>query len=208
MPNWVYNGLSIQSNPDDITVIKAQLSMPPTKYEGEDIETPISFWNIVRPKDSEMGDYRATIGWSKEHSDWKDHNDPTNWYQWNIRNWGCKWDCSNPEITGSEDDCVSYTFETPWGYPEQAFVTLSKQYPEATLFLSYEEENGWGGEIEIVYGTVKELSAWDWKCPECDDFYAGDVDDFYCENCENLVCPSCKANSNEDCDNHKIKESV
>jgi len=169
MPNWVYNTVTLEGKLPLVRRVRDKLASPVAE-SGE--VNPFSFWNIVHPKDSEMEDYRATIGWSKEHSDWKDHNDPTNWYQWNIRNWGCKWDSCNTEVTSplavhkdkATDEMiatVTYSFETPWSPPTEALTALSKKYPRLTIRHYFEEEQGWGGEGYFQGGLLYVEREWD-----------------------------------------------
>jgi len=38
------------------------------------------------------------------------------WYEWNISNWGTKWDAQPFDINW-EDDCVTFQLETAWSPP-------------------------------------------------------------------------------------------
>ena len=49
---------------------------------------------------------------------------------------------------------VYYNFNTAWGLAMPALINLSSQYPDLLLTLSYEEETGWGGELEILRGEL------------------------------------------------------
>ena len=83
---------------------------------------------------------------------------------------------------------VYYNFNTAWGIPEQALITLSSQYPDLLFTLSYEEETGWGGEMELLRGTIISHSQYNWKCRECDHT---EDETPYCEECEYDMCPKC-----------------
>ena len=101
------------------------------------------------------------------------------WYSWNITNWGCKWDVAvadndeYPETEliadypNGENQVLVYKFMTPWGIAEEAMITLSKQFPTLLFTLSFEEETGWGGEIEFLRGQGTVLSDYGWRCREC-----------------------------------------
>ena len=121
MPNWVYNGLTIEGNPDSVNKLVAQVgksfTMPievhnmgdvsssgfPTKYKDVTYDKPIfAFWNIVNPYD--QGISAEEYAQQPMRSD-LDVNDPNwwsdveakrlvdkSWYSWNVTNWGCKWD--------------------------------------------------------------------------------------------------------------------
>jgi len=224
MPNWVYNGLTIEGSPEDINKIKTQLNKPfsvihdswnvesgqmekkPTSYNN-----PIfAFWNITKPTDLD-----TYFGPQPKH----DPNKPIafdsdHWYDWNVRNWGTKWDVANQDNDSPYNDttieetdkAVVYTFNTAWSVPLPALVSLSSQYPEAILHLFYQEETGWGGEYQIMNGkTIREMS-YDSQCPECDGTDCME----YCENDCGEVCSKCNwlgeadLDSVAQCDEHKV----
>ena len=135
------------------------------------------------------------------------------WYDWNIRNWGTKWDVAvsgdekHPETymegpTPNGDNLVVYyNFNTAWSRPLPALENLSAQYPDLLFTLSYEEETGWGGEMEILRGQIISESEYDTKCPDCDAYDTLD----YCEDCENNVCSTCNFGAEDVCETHKEK---
>jgi len=65
--------------------------------------------------------------------------------------------------------------------------------------LSYEEETGWGGEMEILRGQIISESQYDTKCRDCDAYDCME----YCEDCENDVCSACGYGSEDICETHK-----
>jgi hypothetical protein len=213
MPNWVYNGLTIDAEPDVINKIKAQLSEPyETKHldwqtneiKSEMVEQPFSFWNIIKPTDLD-----AYYDKPVTH----DQNGRDHWYNWNIRNWGVKWEAKFGDEHHPEDGLsLCYTFETAWGIPDTAMLKLSEQYPTASLELEYEEENGWGGCILYENGTSTETEEYDTKCRDCGALNTLD----YCEECSNQLCEKCNNTSEADmdalaeCETHKhlAKETV
>lgn len=40
-----------------------------------------------------------------------------NWYDWNIKEWGTKWDACYTCVSGSGDDWIVILFETAWAPP-------------------------------------------------------------------------------------------
>lgn len=155
MPNWVTNVLAVSGDKDQIEALLAQVSAPfvrKTHTFDEDnrnlvwvdvqVETEFSFWNIVRPSD--LDDYYAD----------------SNWYDWNIKHWGTKWDV-DATVERSSDDYVLIRFDTAWSQPEEAIAALSEQYPSLTFSLEYEEEQGWGGETVWNAGVGVVVESWD-----------------------------------------------
>jgi len=123
------------------------------------------------------------------------------WYDWNVRNWGTKWDVAvshddeypdTEELeyeSKGEDNWVVYKFNTAWSPPVPAIIKLSSLVPNCVVTLDFEEETGWGGETEFVNGEITAESDYNWKCRECD--YAELGEPPYCEDCEFDMCPSC-----------------
>ncbi len=201
MPNWCYNTLLIEAEPQVISKIKAQVSAP---YECEHldwqtnqpvkqmVEQPFSFWNIIKP--TNLDAYHDKPGVKQDISQ------PDHWYNWNIRNWGVKWEAKEVYENESDESMLSYNFDTPWGVAEPAMLELSRQYPTAKLSLEFEEEQGWGGEIVFTNGESEVIEEYETKCRQC-----GALNTFEsCEKCDNYLCSKC--NYGEFIDEDTLKE--
>ena len=71
-------------------------------------------------------------------------------YYWRIANWGVKWDVTGPrQLVRPRVDDVVYTYETPWGPPLEALVSISEQHPTLHFSLKYAESG------TAVYGTFE-----------------------------------------------------
>jgi hypothetical protein len=195
MPNWVSNSVTIEGSPDIVTQIKEQVAKPyimPVESNGDlaytvnelSIDNVFSFWNIIAPTDLE-----AYV----KQPDFEKRGEDNSWYNWNIRNWGVKWDTTNPELVdeveNGENLVLVYNFETAWGTPNEVLIELSRQYPSILITNEYQEETGWGGETEFLRGTIISESEYNWKCYECD--YEELDEPPYCETCEYDMCPDC-----------------
>jgi hypothetical protein len=201
MPNWVFNSLVIEAEPQVISKIKAQVSAP---YECEHLdwqtnqpvkqmcEQPFSFWNIIKP--TNLDAYHDKPGVKQDISQ------PDHWYNWNIRNWGVKWEAKEVYENESDESMLSYNFDTPWGVAENVMLELSRQYPTAKLSLEFEEEQGWGGEIVFTNGESEVIEEYETKCRQC-----GALNTFEsCEKCDNYLCSKC--NYGEFIDEDTLKE--
>ncbi len=152
MPNWVYNNIIISGDSEKVEAVKAQLDATTQKPETETTsyttENPIfSFWNIVRPSASDFEAYRDQ-----------------GWYDWNVTNWGTKWDASDVEVTDNEPGLWSVYFQTAWAPPHEALVALSDQHPEVSIRNEWREEQGYGAYQEYLAGVH-----WvdkEWNIPE------------------------------------------
>jgi hypothetical protein len=146
-----------------------------------------AFWNIVKPTDLEAYYERDTFKGNvniKKDADGKFDNDSfmaefvrsmrddQDWYHWNVRNWGTKWDIAVPngqeysdtqmEIT--DDGSVMYHFQTAWSPVGEVLIKLSEMYPSLEFDYEYEEEQGWGGTCTFVNG--EETASDEWDIPE------------------------------------------
>lgn len=225
MPNWCYNSLSIEGSKEEISAIKRQLNQPfQRQHDQWNMEThqmelldtnysnPVfAFWNIVKPTNLE------------EYNKQSDHSLPMaeqmlfkgdNWYDFNVRNWGTKWDVAvrdgedypETELMEEDETSLAYRFNTAWSPPLPAIEALSAQYPDVEFNLSYEEETGWGGEYLFIDGNGTEIEVYNNKCRDCDALDSLE----YCDNGCGEVCNEChymgEADLDEvaECDEHKI----
>lgn len=140
------------------------------KYETKEQvhESVFSFWNAVSPTnldayfgikppkqhnpDETMAETMAEIKRGFEEDD--------DWYNWNVRNWGTKWDACNAAVW-EEPSELRYDFDTPWGIPEEGMIAVSKKYPNLTFDLHSEEEQGWGADIIFKAGEATVMKDWD-----------------------------------------------
>lgn len=214
MPNWVFNGLTIEGNPEQVDKLVEQMNKPfvysiephgdlsfgikQRKY----VNPIFSFHNIYSYKDHGVTDevYHSQPPHNPDSSfaDWMKH-ETNDWYNFNNREWGTKWDVAVSEgdeysstymegpVENGDNKVVYYNFDTAWSRPLPALIKLSSQYPTLLFTLSYEEETGWGGEMEFLRGTIISESEYDNKCRDCDAVNTLE----YCEECENQICDSC-----------------
>jgi hypothetical protein len=62
------------------------------------------------------------------------------WYQWNISNWGTKWDISDVYIdNNAEPDSIEFSFSTAWAPPVEAFHTWAAGDGRVEFSLEYWE---------------------------------------------------------------------
>ena len=206
MPNWVRNQVTITGSRASIDMLQEKVGatthipsrelVKTTNAEGKEIfslnedgsyiykdvihteENPgLSFWNIIRPEGEELETY------------------PENWYDWNVSNWGCKWDAKDMETIDFSPGHWHLAFDTPWAPPSEIFQALSEQHPDVTIHVEWTEEQGYGA--EEVYEDGRGIGVREWGIPEshedheevfgeesCYCYYAGDkVEDYPFEDC-------------------------
>ena len=114
--------------------------------------------------------------------------DGNNWYNWNVREWGTKWDVGlrdderfrDTELVEETEGSLVYSIHTAWSPPLPAIQKLSKFVPDCLVVLTYQEEQGWGGEVTYLDGLLITEKEYDSQCFEC--FAENTME--YCEHCE------------------------
>jgi hypothetical protein len=152
MPNWVWNRVTVYGEPEQLEAFRKQAGAP-TPLDEEPI---FSFWNFIKPSDDILGEYRPDKALPGGD------NSPNNWYNWNNREWGTKWDACSPGFTDSDTGkSIEYRFDTAWGHPEPVFYAMIQQFPELYFSIYYREEQGWGGQIDGSGGVFWIVDEWD-----------------------------------------------
>jgi hypothetical protein len=111
MPNWCSNEVIISGDKEEIKKLKDKAFKK--NKDGAEI---FQFNNLIpRPKKEEK-----------------------NWYNWNINNWGTKWDV---EATSHYEDETSLEmeFDTAWGPPAGVFYQIKNESPSLQISWFYHE---------------------------------------------------------------------
>lgn len=100
------------------------------------------------------------------------------WYFWNLRNWGTKWEITDARVE-REPNKLTYRFATAWSPPAEALTRLAEQYPEVIITLKCHDEGDmfaaelhWSdgemsfeSDLAITHGLLEELYGY---CHGCD----------------------------------------
>jgi len=210
MPNWCYNSLTIEGSKELIADVKRILNRPfkqthdswnasSGKMELSDTiySNPVfAFHNIYNHIQDGVSDeeYLKQSDFAKSTAEVLSFSG-NNWYDWNVRNWGTKWDVAvrdneeypETELTDESETLLAYRFNTAWSPPTEAITKLSLQYPDLDFELSFEEETGWGGLLQFEAGNVSEIESYENKCRDCDSINTMS----YCENDCGEICSEC-----------------
>ena len=104
------------------------------------------------------------VGQISSHPDW--------WYNWNVKNWGTKWNCGEVWHDRDDDSPVegktSYNFETAWSPAVPVIHALSGLFPTLSIAHRY-CEGGMGFAGEVMYHAGNEILRQE---------YDGDTDKF------------------------------
>lgn len=175
-----------------------------------------AFWNIHSPLEDgiTMEEYVQQPDHSKintDDPDWfakaREHAmTQKDWYNWNTSNWGTKWDVAVSDdneypdtellehMSDGEDQWLVYKYNTAWSPAVSVLVKLSNLIPNCVLTLEFEEEQGWGGEYEIVKGEVTTKLEYENRCYACQSFDTLS----YCEEGCGEFCSECNQGSWQD----------
>ncbi len=174
MPNWVSNSVRVKGNREELQRFAKQAGGAHRRkfheltpdglawVDGEVSDRHLSFWNFVRPDESILDEY-----WGEMRQDLslaeQLQNKTNHWYDWNIRNWGCKWDASDVYFEDWDGE-LAYDFDTPWGFPLGAIEAMVAQYPTLEFGVRFLEEQGWGGDAMGRNGKLSIVKEWDIPC--------------------------------------------
>ena len=111
----------------------------------------------------------------------------TNWYDWSLENWGCKWNCSDVEVHEATDSQFILKFDTPWGPPVKFINHLIEQFSDLDFENEWEEDGGYAGVFGYIDGHGYNKDGRVVYKTECCD-----VDQEYDEEKNNHYCPKCK----------------
>ena len=94
--------------------------------------------------------------------------DGRDWYTWNTKNWGTKWNAYNQERV-RESGRLIFRFETAWSPPHPVMEVLAAEFPKACIEHAMIDE-GWNFAGIVFYenGEVVEERLID--CSENDEF--------------------------------------
>lgn len=142
MPNWCDNSMRLShQDKDKIDALQAEL-----EKKNDDGHFMAEVFQHLCPRPADQED---------------------NWYDWNISNWGTKWDASLIDWDRSDDNTITIYCDTAWSPP--------------TALYQYLYNNGW--EVEAYYHEGGCAFAGIWSDGD-DDYYEYDVTDK--ESIENL----------------------
>ena len=227
MPNWTTNKLVITGDKEQLDELIAQVSAPYSDdREGEDqmIEGNFLLWNIIRPTNLDQyyqrGEYaekpkepqpdksmESIIGDIQEG-----FATGMDWYNWNVRNWGTKWeiDVDQAWVSRMSDTEVRYELQTAWSPPVEALDNLAKQYPTLTFTLMaidegdlYAVELGWNDgkrayeiDLPLTHEIHERLHGYCWACE--DGLEEPDSEEFDEDRAEQQAEYKCRESQNLD----------
>jgi hypothetical protein len=144
MPNWCDN--SVRLTHEDKSKIDA-LEIELKKWNDTNFQDGAQVFNHLRPRPADQEE---------------------NWYDWNINNWGSKWDASIIDWDREDDNNIHVYFDSAWS-------------PPVTLY-EYLTEQGW--QVNAIYHECGMAYIGQYTSIDGDDYYEYDITDE--ESIENL----------------------
>jgi len=147
MPNWCNNHLRVIGNTKDLRKFFDDTTVVPTLELGQppkDVE-PYLDLTIPFPCPAELKNTTASFGHPQDdaHDAQMKSNvekyGHTDWYEWQIANWGTKWAPSDIFVDRYSDTSVMMRFDSAWSPPTELIKKLSSIYTNLAFILSFEE---------------------------------------------------------------------
>jgi len=128
MPNWCNNTITISGPTETIK----QLWEDATREEG-------GLLSAMVPQPANI--FRGNLG-TAEREQCAEQGIP-NWYDWNVENWGTKWDVSTEGLeffdNGDGTASIGGWFDSAWSPPIEAYNTFCDMMDNCSLEASYYE---------------------------------------------------------------------
>jgi len=165
MPNWCSNGLTL-AHADPAMITRAQEAMSRGEFLQEFIPCP-----------RELLETTAQFGANDEEKANKARLGYSSWYDFNIANWGTKWDISDASVEVQDANTLKASFDTAWSPPIEAYGRLEALGFTVTAFY-YEPGMAFVGKYEdgdddsYEYGGYTSSTVRDVIGAELDDYFA------------------------------------
>jgi hypothetical protein len=165
MPNWCSNGITLRHADPEI-IERAAKALQEGKFLQEFIPCP-----------KELTETVAQFGTNDHEKANREKYGYGSWYDFNIANWGTKWDVNSDNVEIVDANTVSASFDSAWSPPITAYERLMEQGFEIEAFyyepgMQYVGKWVDGEDDCIEYGgytarTVREMIG-----EELDDYFA------------------------------------
>lgn len=143
MPNWAYNTLTVRGTKEELEEFDRKFKGHYPRYGGE--QTPpdepedYTFSAFVPvPAEVLAKEYSPTYGANRTFGETMTEVCGYNWQVWN---WGTKWDVRMSEVEKSEEE-YTYRFDTAWDWPAEWLKRTTILFPHLVFEIASTEESG------------------------------------------------------------------
>jgi hypothetical protein len=145
MPNWCSNVLNVYKREDSKQCQKEFDAFVNGIMSDAPNESPLTMAKLVPPPDDIVKIEHPN---ETQKQRFLDLYGVSGWYDWNIANWGCKWDISEGGVNNKEEGVFECSFDTPWGPPDAFIRKVIEMFPNLFFSLQFIEEGcAFAGEI-------------------------------------------------------------
>lgn len=146
MPNWCENRLQVSGD-------SKQLDEFIKKAKGK--ETDLRMNNFFPLPEELVGTTSPNNNKAQAKALTKKYGYP-DWYEWQLGNWGVKWDNGDSvHLTREKKKVAYYDFDSPWGPPDTFIKRVGELYPKLKFVLEYSEPGMvFSGELIVCEGKV------------------------------------------------------
>lgn len=118
-------------------------------------------------KDLSETDFNSFVQCLKNYRE----NGSINWYDWNRKNWGTKWNAYDQNDKRNTADTIY--FQTAWSSPIALMQELSKMFPLVKISLAYADEDSGSNAGKILFenGEAIEVNQPEGQSTEAYDIY-------------------------------------
>ena len=169
MPNWCSNGITLR-HADPQMIERAAKALQEGKFLQEFIPCPQALIDTVSGFVPEQAALEAKQSANRELYGY------STWYEFNIANWGTKWDVSSDNVEIADANTVTAGFDSAWAPPIRAYEQLMEQGFEVEAFY-YEPGmcfvGKWdnGNDDNYDYGGATSETVQDMIGEELDDYF-------------------------------------
>ena len=140
MPNWCSNRVSFYS--DDTSALEKLKNIFESDEPFNSLVPAPDWKNTPNDKGElpvlrEMKDTEGRV--IHTTYDFPDGKNDDRWYDWNIFNWGTKWEVSDVECDHWDGNSFECEFETAWSPPEGIYYALRQLFPDVDVSWFYDE---------------------------------------------------------------------
>lgn len=142
MPNWCQNTILFNGPTEELSKLIETVEGPNTSLSlRKIIYTPEELVTSSAPNRNENDKARFLTLYGA-----------ADWYDFQVKNWGTKWDVQAQIIYDSKESAVGYhtytekevrtvkmEFDSAWSPPQLAILMLAKQFPKTNIYHSYDE---------------------------------------------------------------------
>jgi hypothetical protein len=119
MPNWCANSLKLVARTDEQRELLNKIK------QGNDTDKEYKLFGQFYPCPQELLDTKKSFPVDPNvTSNLKKYGYET-WYEFNLDNYGCKWDASDVQLIADTDDYIILNFDTPWSPPQELYRKLT-----------------------------------------------------------------------------------